>query len=178
MMFAGIDVGTKRSPMAIIEKNSVRVFQDYSDFRNLSDIHAVGIDAPLSFPERGYFRECEKELLRRGIRLFPSGAQFFRKTAEKGMKIADELRHMGVRVFEVYPFATRVILEIAPECNKRRKDCLERIKRDLEKYIPCEVRNHDEADALLSALTVKLFYDGLGEVITGRDGSILVPKKV
>ncbi len=178
MVFVGIDVGLERSPMAIIRKDCIRIFQDYSDCTNLDDIRAVGIDAPLSFPEKGYFRECERKLLKMGIKLFPSGSPFFQKTVERGIKIAEKFKQWGIRVFEVYPFATRVILGIAPDCNKRKKECLERIKKDLAGYISGEVRNHDEVDALLSALTVKLFYDGMGEIISGRDGSILIPKKI
>ncbi len=175
MIFAGIDVGTKKSPMAIIRKDKATIFENY-EMGIGEKITAVGIDAPLSFPAAGLFRECEKELIKRGIKLFPSGANFFRNIVEKGIKISEEFKNFGVEVFEVYPFATRKILGIAPNCNKRKSECLELIKKGIETYVSAEINNHDEADAVLSALTVKMFYEGKGEIVNGNDGNILIPK--
>lgn len=174
--FAGVDVGLRKSTTAVIEEGSAKIYEDYTMCKSM-DILAVGIDAPLSFPESGKLRECEIELIRRGIRLFPSGSAFFRKVVEKGIEIADEFRKTGTKVFEVYPFATRKIIGIAPDCKKSRKPCLEKIKKELERYVDAKIKTHDDADAVISALTVKLFYEGMGELITGKDGTILVPRK-
>jgi len=174
--FAGIDVGLRNSTMAVISGGKAEIYRDYRT--GISErIVAAGIDAPLSFPERGFFRECERRLLERGIKLFPSGSPFFKRVVERGIEIAYEFEKIGIQVFEVYPFATRVLLDIAPDCNKRKKSCLNDIKKELENYVTAEINTHDEADAVISALTVKMFFEGQGELVSGKDGSILIPKK-
>ncbi len=175
-MYLGVDVGVKRSTVAILDDNGVA---DVGELGNVSipeSIIGVGIDAPLSLPKKGYFRECERALLKMGIRLFPSGAGFFRRVCERGVEIAKMFD--GFEVFEVYPFATRVILGIAPGEKKSRKSGLEKIKLSLSRFV--ELGNfeldHNGVDAVIAALTVKLYYDGRAVVLKGEDGSILIPK--
>ena len=139
------------------------------------DFKFAGIDAPLSFPKKGYFRECERKLQKMGIRLLPP--KFIEKIARKGMEIAEELRGRGIVVYEVYPFATRVLLNIAPRANKKKVDGLTEILKDLKRFIDVEeVEDHNVIDAIISALTVRLYIEGKGEIVWGEDGSILIPK--
>jgi len=149
---------------------------ELEDLENLNVI-AAGIDAPLSFPTTGNLRECEKELLKLGIRLFPSGASFFRKVTEKGIEIAETLSSRGIVTFEVYPYATRFVLDIAPKAKKFRKEGRKQIISKLKAYVTSIHENltHDEIDAVLSALTVALFYEGRAKLVSGKDGSILIP---
>ncbi len=132
----------------------------------------AGIDAPLSLPERGSFRECERELHKMGIRLLPP--KFIMGVALRGMEIADDLRRRGVRVFEVYPYATRVILGIAPKADKRKE--LDLIVDGIRRFVEVEdVKDHNVADAIISAITVRLYLEGRGKIIKGADGEILIP---
>lgn len=176
----GIDVGLKESHAAIMEARDVlsifKVGDDYLD--HLASCSAVGIDAPLSFPHSGSLRECEKSLIKMGIRLFPSGAEFFKGVAKKGMKYSKTLEAGGVKVFEVYPYATRYILEIAPEAKKQKKRGRAAIATDLNLYTKIkeeEDLNHNEIDAVIAALTVSLYYEGHGRILKGFDGSLLIP---
>ena len=170
-MIAGIDVGVRRSYIAIIEDDKVVYTGILDDCKE--DFRFAGIDAPLSFPAEGYFRECERKLHRMGIRLLPP--RFIEKIALRGMEIAKELESRGVRVYEVYPFATRVILGIAPKANKKKE--MKEIIKDLRRFIDVrDVNDHNIIDAIISALTVKLYIEGRGEIIEGKDGSILIPK--
>ncbi len=173
-MFCGIDVGIKKCAAAVIDNELIFV-GSYEEV-DFSNVKAAGIDAPLSFPSKGSLRECERLLLKMGIRLFPSGAPFFKKIALKGMEIAEELKKMGIEVFEVYPYATRVILGIAPREKKQRREGLKKISQDLSNYISIPELSHDEVDAVIAALTVKLYYEGKAMLLKGRDGAILVPK--
>lgn len=172
-MYCGIDVGLKKSHAAVIS-DGIEFIGEYEDLK-FEGIKAAGIDAPLSFPVRGAFRECERLLLKMGIRLFPSGAPFFRKVALRGMEIAEELYSKGIRVYEVYPYATRVILGIAPKAKKSKKDGLVEISKALSKWIEVDAVTHDEVDAVIAALTVKLYEEGRGVKLDGIDGSIIVP---
>lgn len=175
MRVAGIDVGAKFCKLAVIEEGLVYV-GDY-EREKIRSVKAVGIDAPLSFPKEGMLRECEKKLLRLGIRLFPSGAPFFRAVAIRGMEIAEELRNEGLMVFEVYPYASRVLLQIAPKAKKRTKGGLCEIRGDLQKFLEIPELTHDEIDAVISALTVREFLLGRGFVLSGEDGEIVLPKR-
>ncbi len=173
-MYCGIDVGLKKCHAALIT-GRLEFVGDYEEL-DLEGVGVVGIDAPLSFPAKGTLRECERLLLKMGIRLFPSGAPFFRGIALKGMEIAEELRSKGLEVYEVYPYATRVILNIAPKAKKLTKSGLEEIRAELSKWVEIPELSHDEVDAVIAALTVKLYAEGKGVMLKGIDGSIVVPK--
>jgi hypothetical protein len=178
MLVCGVDVGLKRSHVAILSGRDIVYIGDFDDFVSHDfECLAAGIDAPLSFPANGTLRECEKELLRLGIRLFPSGAKFFRKIVERGIEIAEIFRERDVKVFEVYPYATRFMLQIAPEAKKFRKNERIQLISGLKNYIENIQANlnHNEIDAVLAALTVILFYEGKARLVKGKDGSILIP---
>jgi hypothetical protein len=174
MKVLGIDVGVKVSHYVITSRR--RVVEKGKLISLDFDVKLAGIDAPLSFPEKGSLRECEKNLYRIGIKLFPSGADFFRPVVLKGIEIARALEK-SIEVFEVYPYATRKILGIAPDAKKNVRSGLERIKADLRKFIDFEeLENKDLVDAALSALTVELYVEGKTEFVSGKDGRILIPK--
>ncbi|MBO8181559.1 MAG: DUF429 domain-containing protein [Archaeoglobus sp.] len=180
MKVLGIDVGVRLSHYVITSKRKV-VEKGKLKKGELKDldlaVEYAGIDAPLSFPEKGSLRECERQLYRYEIKLFPSGAEFFRPVVLRGMEIARTLEEKSVKVFEVYPYATRKILGIAPESKKNIKSGLEMIKTGLRKFIEFdELENADLVDAAIAALTVELYLENRGEIISGKDGSILVPK--
>lgn len=173
----GIDVGLKESHVAVMENRDViSIFRVEDDDVDLTSCCAAGIDAPLSFPHKGTLRECEKSLLKMGIRLFPSGADFFKKVAEKGMQLSKTLEASGVKVFEVYPYATRYVLQIAPKAKKQKKDGRAAIITELKNYTKIkEELNHNQIDAVIAALTVSLYYEGHGRVLKGSDGLVLIP---
>ncbi|MDI9646798.1 MAG: DUF429 domain-containing protein [Archaeoglobales archaeon] len=178
-MYCGIDVGIKKCVAAVIT-DKVLWIGNYDELE-FEDLKAVGVDAPLSFPISGSYRECERRLIEMGIRLFPPKASFFKKVSLKGIEIARKLTSKGFRVFEVYPYATRVILDIAPKVKKRKRSETEKIRKELERFVEIpksfQKMNHDELDAVISALTVKLFFEGKGTEISGKDGSIIIPNK-
>jgi len=166
---AGIDIGLKRSHLVVLEDRKVIYVGTYEECD--LDFDFAGIDAPLSLPRRGHLRECERMLLSMGIRVLPP--KFIEGVAKRGMEIADELRRRGVVVYEVYPYATRVILNIAPKANKRRARGRMEISKSLKRFLEFnELKNHDELDAAISALTVKMYIEGMGE----RLREIIIPK--
>ncbi|RLI78604.1 DUF429 domain-containing protein [Archaeoglobales archaeon] len=178
-MFLGVDVGVKKSHAAVISGEKVLyigVFDEWFENFEGFKIKAAGIDAPLSFPKKG-FRECERLLLKMGIRLFPPNAPFFKIIGLKGIEIAEMLKKRGIDVYEVYPYASRVFLNIAPKSKKTLKIGKEEILEKLKEFVDVEdVKDHNEIDAIIAALTVKLYYEGKGFLIKGFDGEILVPK--
>ncbi|WP_457548842.1 DUF429 domain-containing protein [Archaeoglobus sp.] len=136
-------------------------------------IEFAGIDSPLTMPQEGFLRECVKKLHKMGIRVIPP--TFLKKIHEIGARIAEELKSRD-DVFEVYPYATRWILGM--KWSKKRKEGRSKILEALRSYIefpPTE--DHNEIDTIVSALTVKMFLEGKGEKICGRDGCIIIPRK-
>lgn len=175
-MFLGIDVGVKTDYAALVIGRKVSYVGKLEEIKSFEGVKAVGIDAPLSFPKKG-FRQCERLLLKMGIRLFPPNAPFFKKIGIRGIEIANKFKKAGIDVFEVYPYASRVFLNIAPKAKKALKSGREEILNALSNFLEFEdVKNHNEVDAIIAALTVKLYYEGKAIAIKGFDGHILVPK--
>ncbi|MBC7114576.1 MAG: DUF429 domain-containing protein [Archaeoglobi archaeon] len=173
MKILGIDVGVRVSWFVLLKGSKV---ESSGALKSLPEAEFAGVDAPLSFPAEGAFRECERELLRRGIPLFPSGAPFFQKTVRRGIEIAEELRRGGTEVYEVYPYATRKILGIG--AGKRKRKEWREIEEELRSYLTFdELENEHIVDSALCALTVLLYLSGKGELISGKDGEILIPSQ-
>lgn len=134
----------------------------------------VSIDAPLGLPKgrhcfspeckkcagKSYMREAERELVRRGIRVFPCGFMGMQKLTLRGIDLAKKLKKKGYKVIESYPGSVQDILGIP-----RKKKGLEELRRGLIGYgikgafAERKVSDH-ELDAITSALVGKMFLQG------------------
>ncbi len=115
----------------------------------------ICIDAPLSFPKEGkWYRACDLELIRRGIRVLSPKLPAMRLLTERGMKLAKIFREEGYEVIEVFPRATERILGLSKEPRT----------------------NQDKYDALLCAITGKYYLMGKFEVVGNEEGRIVIPK--
>jgi predicted nuclease with RNAse H fold len=141
----------------------------------------VVVDAPLSLP-RGrlsleeksniHLRECDRVLLRRGIRFFPVTLGPMRKLTARGIRLAARLRDFGVKVFEGYPGGAQDIMGI-PRKNKG-VDALAAGLRGLG--LAVDGLTHDELDAVTCAYVGLLYLKGGAELIGDRDeGEMLLP---
>jgi predicted nuclease with RNAse H fold len=81
----------------------------------------VAIDAPLSLPpgrksldERNsnHLKECDRELLKRGIKFFPVTLGPMRKLTERGIRLKKILEEENVITFEAYPGGAQDLLGI------------------------------------------------------------------
>jgi len=170
-VIAGIDVGKRKCHMAVIVGRDVTYL---GELRFDFPLKFVGIDAPLSMPKDGYFRECERELHKLGIRVIPP--IFLKDIHEISLEIARSLRERSVEIFEVYPYATRWILGM--RWSKRSREGRLKILKELRNYLELPyTEDHNEIDAILSALTVKMYLEGKGEMICGKDGCIVIPRR-
>jgi predicted nuclease with RNAse H fold len=98
---------------------------------------------------------------------------------KRGMRLAGEFRSQGLEVIESYPGAAQDILRIS-----RKKTSIEDLNagiRDLGlkgQFVEDPV-NHDELDAVTSALVGYFFlaqsYEGVG---TPEEGLLIIPKKL
>lgn len=193
MFFAGIDlagVETRPSGFAVLDEylsvETMILRTDAEILREVSRFNpaVVAVDAPLSLP-RGrvslevrssvHLRDCDRELLRRGIRFFPVTLGPMRSLTERGIRLKKMLSSSGFRVIEVYPGGAQDILRIPRKSrgvDRLRKE-LARLKiRGLEKVV-----THHELDAVTAALVAKMFYDGDYEAYGDPDeGLIVMPR--
>jgi len=131
----------------------------------------VSIDSPLSLPfgrdctdDRcacravgGIFRQCERDLKRRGINVYPCLIQSMQALTRRGMRIACALRERGIDVIESYPGAAQDIMQIP-----RKRASQDQLRAGLERFGSRGIRRvgqltHDELDAVTSA-AVGMFY--------------------
>lgn len=144
----------------------------------------VAIDAPLSLPvgrksieqrTSVHLRECDKELLRRGIRFFPVTLGPMRKLTSRGIFLRKTLERKHLKVIEVYPGGAQDILKIP-----RKQQGLSRLKAGLEKLgmkgLNDEMNDH-ELDAVTCALVGKLYLEGEAAVYGTREQAIIMPKQ-
>lgn len=151
----------------------------------------VSIDSPLCLPvgrtsvddsdpgreSYGIMRECERELKRRGVNVYPCLLPSMQKLTARGIRLANKLRGMGVPVIESYPGAAQDIMRIP-----RKGAGVEWLKLGLHEfeiegeYIKEKV-SHDELDAITSALVGTFHMTGLSESLgTEDEPPLIIPK--
>ncbi|HET8580719.1 MAG TPA: DUF429 domain-containing protein [Nitrospiraceae bacterium] len=141
----------------------------------------VPIDAPLSLPngrltihDRSgeHLRDCDRELLRRGIRFFPITLGPMRMLTERGLALKEKLGAMGYRAIECYPGAAQDLWGL-PRQHRDLQGLLTGLRklgvRGLRKTATC-----DELDAATAALVGRRFLLGRGNMLGGKSG-ILIP---
>ena len=143
----------------------------------------VAIDAPLSLPTgresieqrtNVHLRECDKELLRRGIKFLPITLGPMRKLTNRGMSLRRTLENKRLRVIEVYPGGAQDVLGIP-----RKQRGLDRLREGLEKAgvsgLNSRMSDH-ELDAVTCALVGKLHVEGKSVTYGTSDQAIVMPQ--
>ena len=143
----------------------------------------VAIDAPLSLPpgrksleERTgvHLRECDRELLKRGIKFFPVTLGPMRKLTKRGINLRRILEAEGFTVIEAYPGGAQDVLRIP-----RKQKGLEKLKAGLESLgvegLKSQISDH-ELDAVTCAYVGKLFLEGKAVTYGAPDEGIVMPK--
>ncbi len=165
MVTVGIDLAAKPvnpTGFAVWDDGVVRAFTVYTDLEIITSCirvypHLIAIDAPLTFSQ-GY-READKELLRRGIRVFPPN--LISELVFRAMKIKARLGN----VIEVFPGAFYKILNIEEE--------------DLDKFVIFlnKPRSKHERDAVVCALIAAMAIEGKTEAVGKKGEKIIIPRK-
>ena len=150
----------------------------------------ISIDSPLCLPfgrvrvsdddpgrERyGIMRECERELKRRGINVYPCLIRSMQKLTERGIRLAGKFRAKGIPVIESYPGAAQDIMRIPRKgagVNWLRLGLLEFGITSRE-----EIANasHDELDAITAALVGVFHWFGMSEELgTAEEDPLIIP---
>ena len=156
--------------------------------------HMVSIDSPLSLPhgrirvddddpgrkEYGIMRECERTLKRRGINVYPCLIPSMQRLTDRGMRLAAQIRTMGIPVIESYPGAAQDIMDIP-----RKRASLAQLKEGLRLFgveggwlLPDANPTHDELDAITSAVVGLFFWSGRFEALGNEDEDYLIIPEV
>lgn len=194
MIASGIDLaGVQKRPsgFCVVDTDSMHATTRllYTDIDLVKAVEesnpaVVAIDAPLSIPkgrrsleERSpiHLRECDRELLKRGIKFFPVTLGPMRKLTARGISLMEELRRQGFRVIEVYPGGAQDILGIP-----RKQRGLSQLRLALERLGVKGLRegmSDHELDAVTSALVAKMYLEGnytaLGDP---QEGLMIMPR--
>lgn len=148
----------------------------------------VSIDSPLSIPTGrksvddddpgrnvyGIMRWCERLLKKRGVNVYPSLIPSMQKLTARGIRLANHFRSLGVPVIESYPGAAQDIMGIP-----RKRTSLEYLSRGLAlfgirgDFINKPV-NHDELDAITSAVVGLFFWSGKYEALGNEEEDYLI----
>lgn len=204
-IFIGVDLGTsilrKSTGLAYLVDKNGEPWIESPPLHILSDdmqIHSyikqiagefsfsiIAIDAPLSLPEHGTMRECERRLRKHGIACYPSGAEWVSKWVNKGIELKDWAeKELNAKVIEVYPYAARKALDIGAgvkkKTNKGRRviqDGLPGFIEGLDELAEDKLLSDDELDAILSAYVAYCEGKGVAVKIDGEDGGIYLPVK-
>jgi hypothetical protein len=174
MKVIGVDlagVETRPTGFCILDKKlNAEAFVVYTDkeiIQRISEIkpEIIAIDAPLALPKGRkslkkrnniHLRECDRQLLKMGIKFFPITLGPMRKLTERGIKLRKFLEKR-FKVIETYPGAAQDILKIP-----RKQKGIEKLKKGLMKLGIKGIENsisNDELDAVTCALVGKLYLD-------------------
>lgn len=175
MKVSGVDLaGREENPtgVAIFDEKLVKISTVYSDVEIIKAClgsKVVAIDAPLSMPTRGSLRECDLALISRGLRVLPPKLKGMLQLTRRGMALAEKLRMAKLKVVEVHPRSSGILLFNTDE----RKKWVELMK--MKGIVDRKIRSEHEIDAVMAALTAWLHLRKKTEMLGGKDGAIIIP---
>lgn len=191
MLIIGLDLaGVESRPtgFCILVGMKAETSLVYSDKEILAKIResrpaVVAIDAPLSLPpgrksleERTgvHLRECDRELLKRGIRFFPVTLGPMRKLTTRGINLRHILEAENFIAIEAYPGGAQDVLGIP-----RKQKGLEKLKAGLENLgisgLNSQMSDH-ELDAVTCAYVGKLYLEKKSVTYGNPNDGIVLPE--
>lgn len=136
----------------------------------------IAIDAPLRLPKSGILRKADKEMIKKGYRVFPPCLPAMKMLALRGMRINKLIAERGYKTIEVHPTSTRKALSMPSKDWKKIQATLKDI--GLEGDLKVRTLTPHEIDAITSALTAYLHLQNQTEAIgDAEEGYIIIPKK-
>ncbi len=146
----------------------------------------IALDSPLSLPKGrisvydddpgryiyGISRLCERQMLKRGMRSYPTLIRSMQQLTLRGMLLAQEFRAQGFEVIECFPGGTQDILEL-PRKQKGLADLVQGLM-DLGIQGDYLYASHDEIDALTAALAGCFYLAGQYEALGDEEEGLLI----
>jgi len=193
----GLDLaGSSKRPSGFcrLQEKEAETAELYSDQEILEAIRAtkpklIAIDAPLTLPKGRHcveedcdcaggphFRECDLELRRMKIRVFPLTLGPMRALTRRGMALVTALDKMGYKTIETYPGAAQDIWKIP-----RQKDP-QGLKQGLKKFelssaLDKKKISVHELDAISCALVAQLHLEKKSLILgQASEGLMILPQ--
>jgi predicted nuclease with RNAse H fold len=136
----------------------------------------IAIDAPFSLPKKGILRIADREMIRRGYRVFPPCLPAMKTLTLRAMKLNKLMAKKGYKTIEVHPTSTRKALNMLLKDLRKIQTTLETI--GLEGAPKLRALKSHEIDAVTAALTAYLHMKNQTEAIGDKEeGYITIPKK-
>ncbi len=183
----GLDLsGTERRPTgcAYLDGDVLRTKVLYKDEHILGlamSFDHIFIDAPLSLPKGRktiedragrHLRECDLKLKELGIRFFPITLGPMRMLTERGIRLSSVLKGSGKQVYEVFPGAFYDVFGV----KRKDKEAIKGLFKRLGFFLQKEESTQDELDAVACLITGLFYLSGRALILSGEDGSIVIPK--
>jgi predicted nuclease with RNAse H fold len=181
----GIDLaGSPKNPTgwALWKDKAIKADLVYTDEEILESVLShnpsiIAIDAPLRLPKEGILRKADKEMIKRGYRVFPPGLPAMKKLTLRAIKINTLILEKGYKTIEVHPTSTRKALSMPLKDWGKIQTILESIGIGGE--IQTRPLASHEIDAATAALTAYLHIKNQTEAIGDEEeGFIIIPKKM
>lgn len=208
MSYLGIDLTsspTRPSAYAVLKRagalrqvGALRSDQEITSLAQRVRPAYVAIDAPLGLPKgmcclepscpctaqaADGLRAAEREVISRGFGLYRTTKKsIIRGLVYRAIALRRRLEEAGLRVMEVYPYASKVILLGRDLPKKTTPEGRAVLRARLEPLIPGlaaldRAPNHDELDAIVAAYTAYLFAQGKAEEVGEEtEGTICLPR--
>ncbi|MBD3387663.1 MAG: DUF429 domain-containing protein [Candidatus Altiarchaeales archaeon] len=146
----------------------------HSDEEILSDVTSadpdlVAVDAPLIY--EGVRRNCDDLLREYGA--LPVTLKGMEVLAERGRKIASDLKRLGLDYIEVFPTASAKILGVYSKNDFTLQKNM--MALDLKGDLNTKILSRDELDAVLASLTGFLYLQGQSEPVGDENGLVHIP---
>lgn len=179
----GIDLaGKPKNPTgwALWENKKVETSLVYTDNEILEGITRnkpaiISIDAPFNLPKKGILRKADKEMIRRGYRVFPPKLPAMRTLTVRAMELNKLLAEKGYKTIEVHPTSTRKALNMPSKDWRKIQTILKSIGLEGDQV---RTLTPHELDAITAALTAYLHIQNQTEALGDKEeGYIIIPKK-
>lgn len=150
----------------------------------------VSIDSPLGLPKGrcctedscecrrfGIMRECERNLKKRGVNVYPCLIKSMQKLTLRGMNLKSKFKRRKLEVIESYPGAAQDILRFPRKRINLRELEIDLMNMGIKPLSENETITHDEIDALTSALVGYFYLARMYEAIGNtREGFLIIPE--
>jgi len=191
MLIVGLDLaGVENRPTGFclltdMKAETCLVYSDMEILQKAASKHPkiIAVDAPLRLPPGSksidektniHLRDCDREILEIGIRIFPITLGPMRKLTERGIRLKNVLEAQKLDVIEVYPGGAQDVLGI-PRKQKDAEKLLEGLENLGIEGLSSKMSHH-ELDAVTCAFVGKLFLEGKAVVYGVPNEGIVMPK--
>lgn len=142
--------------------------------RNKPEI--IAIDAPFHLPKKGILRKADKEMIKKGYRVFPPRLQAMQKLTLRAIKLNKSIAKIGYKTIEVHPASTRKALNMPAKDWEKVQTILAHI--GLEGDTRVRTLTSHEIDAVTATLTAYLYIKKQTEALGDEEeGYIIIPEK-